>query len=725
MVSFRSFTFDFYALSRVFLACLVLACIAVACLFGALNLMLKNDAQMSGKSWSRFIEKNLKSFDHILICEVPAHVGSHFENPKTTRFFKDIFSVGVVFHADIYDAAGVRKFHAGTYGQPESISSHSHENHKTRAVDALKPSHSTHMPSASKIRIPVANSTSSPATMSPASADFSLLHFPERRQQVQKVLKSQNQSVGIRNGDGKRYPSHYAVVHHPVFHDGELVSVIRLFVDLDERYWEHLQVIAVILGIASLFFGISFGAPMVRLVILSRKKSEADAKAHYLARHDSLTGLRNRRSFLSEAKNVHDESSVGGASYAVHYLDLDHFKQANDTLGHSVGDDLLCEAALRIWDALGEDTLVARMGGDEFAILQVGIETADDAAEHGRRIVEAFRPKFHINGQELPVTASIGTALFPKDDDALDAVIAKADKALYWVKRNERGTNACYAPDMENDLLHREKVEAQIRQALVEDGFELYFQPQISLLSGRVSGFEALVRMCGPDGEIVPPDEFIPIAEESELICDIGNWVLRRAVQVASHWPDHLSVAVNVSPAQFGQGEFLGTVAAALAEYDFDPHRLEIEITEGLLFEDTDRNSELLKEIGALGVSLSMDDFGTGYSSLSYLWRLPIDKIKIDRSFMRQQSEGDSNTVVILRAIIEMGHRMGMTVVAEGVETVEQVCLVKSLNCDFIQGYFYSRPIPETDVAVYLLKNFSSEEPSEKQRPAQRITNRG
>lgn len=695
------------------MGCLILAGLAAAGLFGGLNWMLKNDAQVSGANWAIFIEKNLKAFDHILICEVGGHQGSHYGNKSTRKFFSDIFGVGVVFHADIYDPKGNRKFSTGLYdplaGAGRTLESP--KAHATPVSDAFVGSpggrvSGDHDHDRDHDHLADHNHLTDhkPANMTLAKPDLALLHFPEDRAFIERAIATQTDITSVRTGDGLRHPHHYAVVHHLVYDHKRLVSVIRLFVDLDQRYATHLQVILMVLAMATIFFGVSFGVPMVRLVVLSKKKSEVDARAHFLAQHDSLTGLKNRWSFLHEARKIHEASLSTRRTYAVHYLDLDHFKQANDSLGHSIGDDLLREAARRMRYATGGEALIARMGGDEFAILQSGVGNPEEANRSGQAIINAFRDPFVLAEQKLSVAASIGTALFPSDDDDLDGLVKKADTALYWVKRTERGTHACYFAEMESDLLHRKRVEEQIRQALECDRLELHFQPQVSLMSGRVSGFEALVRMRDSDGNLIPPDEFIPIAEESDLICDIGDWVLRRAVEVASTWPGHLSVAVNISPPQFGREGFLRTISDTLQQFDFDPYRLEIEITEGLMFEDTERNSEILKEIGELGVSLSMDDFGTGYSSLSYLWRLPIDKIKIDRTFMRMSGDEVMNTSVILRTIIELAHRLDMTVVAEGVETVEQVCMMRSLNCDFIQGYFYSRPIPEIEVANYFLQ---------------------
>lgn len=666
--------------------------------------MLKNDAQVSGANWAVFIEKNLKAFDHILICEVDGHQGGHYGNNNTRKFFNDIFDVGVVFHVDIYDPNGNRKFSTGLYGKSPDASQVG-ERHHTHGVSASGPFVAAPgIKRDSESHDHVAGPK--PPNMTLATPDLALLLFPPKKRVVERAIETGGNITSVHQGGGLRYPRHYAIVHHPVFDKERLVSVIRLFVDLDQRYAAHVRVVVLVLAMATVFFGVSFGIPMMRLVVLSKKKTEVDAKAHFLAQHDPLTGLKNRRSFLHDAEKIHEASRESGRTYAIHYLDLDHFKQANDSLGHSSGDDLLREAARRMRDATEGDALIARMGGDEFAILQAGIGHLDEAYRDGQRIIKAFREPFELAEQRLRVAASIGTALFPRDDDDLDGLVKKADTALYWVKRTERGTNACYFPEMESDLIQRKRIEEQIRWALENDRFELHFQPQVSLMSGRVSGFEALVRMRDVDGELIPPDDFISVAEESDLICAIGDWVLRRAVQVASLWPDHLSVAVNVSPPQFGRDGFLQSVSGTLRDFDFDPNRLEIEITEGLLFEETERNSEILKEIGELGVSLSMDDFGTGYSSLSYLWRLPIDKIKIDRSFMRMSGGDVMNTSVILRTIIELAHRLDMTVVAEGVETVEQVCMMRSLNCDFIQGYFYSRPIPETEVAGYLIQQF-------------------
>ncbi|MEM1046518.1 MAG: bifunctional diguanylate cyclase/phosphodiesterase [Pseudomonadota bacterium] len=696
----------------------MLVAIAALCLYGAMTWMVRNDARSMGKNWSVFVERNLTSFSHLLMCRKEEHVGSPLHVAEANAFFADIFEAGTIFHVDIYGDNGLRSYAAGQFagGRGAHMPIHAHETELPTISSFASGGHTTGQPdvhghedpgqSPWKHR-PGADERSDSPGLSRGHPQTGILSFPDNPPVMNRVMQSREIRVLLKSGTDDDKPTRYAEVYYPVVQGDRAVGLIRLFLNMEEHWREDTQLVGAVLLTAFAFFGLSFGLPMARLQIVSRRKADADAKAHFLASHDPLTGLMNRRRFLSEANALDAECRRASGRYTFFYLDLDHFKQANDALGHGAGDDLLVAAARRIADHSDPGALIARMGGDEFALMIRADSREHDPQAMAHRIAEAFADPVRIDHQDVGFAASIGYAVFSGTDRTLDAVVKKADTALYWVKRNAKGGYAGYRPEMDREVEERQRTEAAIRAALRESRFELHFQPQISLITGRVSGFEALVRMRDDSGKLVPPADFIPIAEETGSIAAVGEWVLRRALEVASDWPDHVSVAVNVSPAQFNRDDFFESVRQTLQETGFEPQRLENEITENLIFESTERNIETLNKLSALGVSLAMDDFGTGYSSLATLWRLPVDKLKVDRTFMRRQLNGDLNTTIILKSIVELAHRLNMTVIAEGVETIKQVCLLRSLNCDFIQGYFYSHPLPEAEIAPYLIKDLA------------------
>ncbi len=705
------------------IACLIgglatLVAIAALCLLGAMSWMVRNDARSMGKTWSVFVERNLTSFSHLLTCRKEEHVGSPLHLAEANAFFADIFDAGTIFHVDIYDDMGLRSYAAGQFsgGKGVHMPIHAHETGVPplsstpfgRPMRGRSEGHRHEEPAQSPWRHR-SGADDRPAApgLSRGHPQTGLLSFPDNPQVLKQVMRSRQIRVVLKSGTGEEKPKHYAEVYYPVIEDNRAIGLIRLYLNMEEHWREDTRLVGAVLLTAFAFFGLSFGLPMAQLKIVSRRKADADAKAHFLASHDPLTGLMNRRRFLSEASALDAACRRTSGRYTFFYIDLDHFKQANDALGHGAGDDLLVAAARRIAEQSDPGALIARMGGDEFALIIRADSDEHDPEAMAHRITTALAEPLRIEHQDVGVAASIGYAVFCGADRTLDAVVKKADTALYWVKRNDKGGYARYRPAMDREVEERQRTEAAIRKALRESRFELHFQPQISLMTGRVSGFEALVRMRDDNGKLVPPGDFIPIAEETGSIAAVGDWVLRRALEVAQDWPDHVTVAINVSPAQFNRDDFFESIRQTLDETGFDPQRLEIEITENLIFESTERNIETLNRLSALGVSLAMDDFGTGYSSLATLWRLPVDKLKVDRTFMRRQLNGDLSTTIILKSIVELAHRLNMTVVAEGVETIKQVCLLRSLNCDFIQGYFYSHPLPEAEIAPYLIKDLA------------------
>jgi diguanylate cyclase (GGDEF)-like protein len=426
------------------------------------------------------------------------------------------------------------------------------------------------------------------------------------------------------------------------------------------------------------------------------ERKRADAKIAYMAHHDELTGLPNRAHFhdsLNEAlSSMQRETRV-----AVLYLDLDRFKKVNDTLGHPVGDDLLKAVAGRLRSCVKEDATVVRLGGDEFAVIQPAIKQPRNAAVLADHILAAIAAPYEIGGHEIIISTSIGIAIAPDDGTETDQLIKNADMALYGAKAVERGTFRFFAAEMDAGVKVRANMEADLRKALVNGEFELFYQPLINTQRNEVSCCEALLRWHHPQAGMISPVEFIPVAEDMGLIIPLGEWVLRKACADAAKWPNNVSVAVNVSTIQFRKQGLTQTVIAALAASGLPAHRLEIEITETVILEDSNEIRATLHQLHELGVKIVMDDFGTGYSSLSYLRKFPFDKIKIDAFFIRGLSDGsDSSTIV--EAITRMATTMKIATVVEGIETQQQLEKVRDWGCTEMQGYLFSRPKPIEEI---------------------------
>ena len=415
---------------------------------------------------------------------------------------------------------------------------------------------------------------------------------------------------------------------------------------------------------------------------------------------DELTGLAKRNTLMAHLAAAL-EQDAGAATVAVHCVDLDRFKTVNDTLGHAVGDLLLKKVADRLTAACRKSDLVARLGGDEFVILQRDVE--DDAAAErlAARIVDLVGRTYVLSGHTINIGASVGVALRAEAAQARD-LLRNADLALYEAKRAGRGRFRTFEASMDTALQERREMEIDLRRALALKQFELSYQPFVDLSTDRVIGFEALLRWTHPVKGNIPPLQFIPLAEENGLIVKIGEWVLRQACIEAATWPDEMIIAVNVSPLQFKADTLLDTVSAALARSGLPAHRLEIEITEGALLDDTDNVLVTLAALRDLGVKISMDDFGTGYSSLAYLQKFPFSKIKIDRSFI---ATDNADSEAILKAVASLGTSLGMAITAEGVETAEQLARIRSERCTHVQGYLTGRPMQPAKIADFLSRS--------------------
>ncbi|MGD9509822.1 MAG: EAL domain-containing protein, partial [Geminicoccaceae bacterium] len=423
-------------------------------------------------------------------------------------------------------------------------------------------------------------------------------------------------------------------------------------------------------------------------------------RARYLAHHDALTGLANRVLLQERLEEIAARSQRRAIAAAVLCLDLDGFKAINDTMGHAAGDRLLVECGERLRQCVRASDTVARQGGDEFAILQSDVGRPAEIESLCRRVVDAVAMPFDLGGQPAQVTVSIGIAVMPEDGHDADHLLQRADMALYRAKSGGRNQFCFYEPGMDRQLRERREAEAELRAALVQGGLQLLYQPQVDCASGELVGLEALLRWHHPRRGTLLPAEIIPLAEETGIIHALGAWVLRTACRDALGW-GNLKVSVNVSPVQFRHPDFPGQVTAALTESGLAPDRLELEVTEGLLVHDTGAALATLAELKAMGTRITMDDFGTGYSSLAYLHRFPFDKIKIDRSFIRQLG-GSPNTRDIVRAMVQLGRSLAVPVCAEGVETAGQLAQLRDEGCQEVQGYLFAHPVPSGSVAALM-----------------------
>ena len=422
------------------------------------------------------------------------------------------------------------------------------------------------------------------------------------------------------------------------------------------------------------------------------ERQKAQIHITHLARHDHLTDLPNR-TFLSEELDNSFRRLRDGQQFAVLCLDLDRFKGVNDTLGHSVGDKLLDAVAKRIVSCVKEHDFVARLGGDEFAIVQKDLARPIDGGNMARRIIEQISAPYQIDGQHINVGASIGLALAPSDGTTPDQILKNADLAMYRAKEDGRGTYRFFEQEMDARIQARRALELELRGGLISGELQLYYQPLVDPRSGEVRCFEALLRWFHPRLGEISPTEFIPIAEESGLIESLGEWVLRSACADAAKWPKHFRVAINLSPIQFRNANLAKIVFSSLAASGLAASRLELEITESLLLEENSKTITMLHEFRSLGIRIAMDDFGTGFSSLNYLRSFPFDKIKIDKSFIRDMSKG-GDAVTIVKAIIDLAHNLKIDVVAEGVETTEQLKYLISEGCNEVQGHYFSAAQP-------------------------------
>ena len=425
----------------------------------------------------------------------------------------------------------------------------------------------------------------------------------------------------------------------------------------------------------------------------TRGLEAANRQLRHLASHDSLTGLPNRLLLDDRVAQAIAQANRQGHEFALLVVDLDRFKLINDSLGHRAGDDLLREVAQRLKGAVRAVDTTARLGGDEFVILVDGPATHAEAMGIGERAIEAMRPALRLLGIDVHISPSIGIAFYPRDGVTVDALLARADAAMYSAKEHGRNNVQCYAEGMSTATQDRVRLESELHEALRNGQFELHYQPKVDTSTGRVNSAEALIRWRHPRRGLIPPKNFIAVAEECGLLDTIGEWVLRQACREAKSWQREglrpMRVAVNLAPSQFRLTNLVDQIRHALEAAQLDPQYLEVELTESAVMSDAEESIVILESISRMGVLVSVDDFGTGYSSMSYLRRFPIDKLKIDRCFVEEMTRRPEDASIV-RAIISLAHSLHLKVIAEGVETPEQLALLTELGCDQYQGFYFS-----------------------------------
>ena len=534
--------------------------------------------------------------------------------------------------------------------------------------------------------------------------DAGLAAEREHSEKAAGVLASRQSNISLNDGTGKaNRPPLYVEAYVPMFgQGGEIKAVVEIYLDQTGTA-ERLRGIFALLAIGlSVVAALTFGLPTLAFLLRSKQASEAKQRVEFLARHDPMTSLLNRTSF-TEALDVRMRDAAPG-EVAVAFFDVDDFKAINDTFGHEAGDEYLRHVARSISACCAEGDLVARLGGDEFTVALFGRDTGEvtDAIE---AIMRTCREPISIRGKSVAGRVSAGVYVADEPQKGMADAMHRSDVALYQAKIDGGNSWRLFSQEMEASMRARRKLEQMIRHALETERFEIHYQPLLHAESGRCAGFEALLRLPDGAGGFVPPMTFIPVAESIGVISEIGKWVIEEATRTASAWPGELFVSVNLSVKQFSDGQLVGYVHKALADSGLKPSQLELEVTESMLMENTASVAAQLRGLRGMGVAIAMDDFGTGYSSLGYLWQFGFDKLKIDRSFVAALDVHDQQARDILDTIIMLGHKLNMTVTAEGIETEHQAKVLSTLACDHFQGYLYGRPAPAADIPAFLLTN--------------------
>ncbi len=656
--------------------------------------LLLRDAAASGMRWAEIIEHKISDLDLAFKGQI--------QNMLATADLELMSSIGRIYRYEFMDPHGRIFYALGIADQNAEEAGHIDHPH-TKGIVHLR-TYSQHRAGDLESHSEKDHDRDHPARSPAEGTDHA--HAAPIKDINHGDRDWSEHGINLRRGNGVDQPDYYALIEHPIIRGGQHLGTINVFLDQTEKYGLYRETILWLLAILTGICALGFGVPSVYYLRGRAAAEKANKSARFYAHHDAMTRLINRKKFTDSVDSLLEAQAESGAQHALHFIDVDKFKSTNDAFGHEAGDELLRQIADRLRSATPSGSILARIGGDEFAALQTNIRSDDEIDEFAAQLVSVLSGLFRISGHDVPTTASIGTAVSPNDGTSCKALMKHADIALYTVKANGRNGYRRYVPHMKAERDMRIKLENTIRNAYAGELFELHFQPLFKSKTSQLSGFEALVRMRGDDGKHIPPNQFIPVAEEIGLMPEIGRWVLMQATKFAAEWPDHLNLAVNLSTKQFEDGSLVRIVRDALDMSGLLPGRLELEITESLIMANTEWNIAQLRSLKDLGVSIVMDDFGTGYSSLGYLWRFPFDKIKIDQSFLRGLSGDPDKVTEIIRTIIALGHSLNMAVTAEGVETADQLSMLCDLECDLIQGFYLGRPHPIEQVSSFLLNEF-------------------
>jgi diguanylate cyclase (GGDEF)-like protein len=526
----------------------------------------------------------------------------------------------------------------------------------------------------------------------------------EHSAKAAEVLRSGVSNISLNDGTGKpNRPPLYVEAYVPVLDQtGSARGVVEVYVDQTSTAALFKNIFAILAVAISAIAALTFGLPMLAYLMRSRQALEARRRVEYLAHYEPMTGLLNRASFTERLEGIlqHRRSEE---ALSVVFLDIDDFKSINDRYGHEAGDELLKHVARCISAICGEDDITARTGGDEFTLALTGRDTAE-SVDLVEQLMHAVGEPILVRGQAITGRLSCGIYVVETHVRSMSEVMLHADVALYQAKLDGKNNYRLFSPELERSMRERKALEHLVVETAAAGGFELHYQPLLHAQSGQCAGFEALLRLPDGRGGFVPPGTFIPILESTGLIGAVGKWVIEEATRSAATWPEHLFIAVNLSVKQFHHGELVDQIKHALAASGLRPERLELEVTESMLMENSSSIEQQFRDLRALGVSIAMDDFGTGYSSLGYLWKFGFDKLKIDRSFISALSHDDARAREILDTIIMLGHKLDMSVTAEGIETKHQAEVLTSLSCDQFQGYLYGKPGPLSQIAPFLLR---------------------
>ncbi|HEX5688138.1 MAG TPA: EAL domain-containing protein [Ideonella sp.] len=629
---------------RMLLPCLAglgLAGVVLAVLLrGSAGFLLERDAEQSAMAWARLVEASVPDLDAIF--------EGRGASEGARRQLHNFLQVQEVFRFKLYNREG----------------------HPVLVSDDLSPGSSGRLA---------------------AEKDH---HDAAGDEDVRQLMLSGAPVIELQRDPHGDRPATYSEAYVPVLRGGRVMGVVEVYVDQVEREQRINQ--AFMRVAATVFALLAVAGAIVGAVVWRqwRRDRLADERMRYLARHDPLSGSLNRASFAESLRQAAWRQACGGPNFAVLCIDLDRFKDINDSLGHSAGDEVLRQVAARLRDLVRHGDVVARLGGDEFALLQTGVDGPDAVTRLAERAVESLGRPYELGGQTVICGCSVGAAIFGTDSDDDEELMHKADLALYRAKASGRSTFSFYDASLDEKLETRRQLTRDLREA-IGSGTQLSLNYQALWgADGRtLTGYEALLRWHHPERGPVSPAEFIPLAEDTGLIGPLGRWVLRTACAQAATWPAHLAVAVNLSAAQFRHDDLVELIAKTLDDTGLLATRLEIEITESLLMSNTEQVLGTLRALSAMGVSIAMDDFGTGYSSLAYLWRFPFDKVKIDRAFT-QHLGSDEKVNLIVKSIISLAHSLEIRVNAEGVETHPQLQALRDQGCDEFQGFLLARPKP-------------------------------